>query len=255
MPSAAASCRSCLRGSNRVDGMLLWLLLLLLLLGGLALVVVGETQAIAGLDPASFAMLLTGGALLIWIGASVAGSYRGRTAHAVRDFAVWIAIALALVAGYSFREEFVLFGRKVAGELLPPGESMTVETGQKGEQAVRLRRRPNGHFVAKTQVNGVPVTMLIDTGASTVVLKPADARLAGIDVDRLSYSVPVQTANGMAFAAAVRLRHVTIGPIRVDGVDALVTKPGALKESLLGMTFLRRLRSYEFSGEFLTLRS
>jgi aspartyl protease family protein len=48
---------------------------------------------------------------------------------------------------------------------------------------------------------------------------------------------------------------VAIGPIRLDQVDALVTKPGVLNESLLGMNFLRRLRSYEFSGEFLTLRS
>jgi aspartyl protease family protein len=173
----------------------------------------------------------------------------------LRDFAVWVAIALALVAVYSFRQEFAMFGRRVAGELLPPGENLTVESGQKGEQAVRLRRRSDGHFVARTQVNGAPITMLIDTGASTVVLQPSDARRAGIDVDRLRYSVPVQTANGTAFAAAVRLRHVAIGSIVLDGVDALVSAPGALRQSLLGMSFLRRLRSYEFSGEFLTLRS
>jgi aspartyl protease family protein len=235
--------------------MFLWLLLLLLLVGGLALVVAGDTGTIAGLDPASFAALLTGTALLIWIGASVAGRYRERTTQAVRDFAIWAAIALALVAIYSFREEFALFGRKVAGELLPPGENLTVESGQMGGHAVRLRRRADGHFVAKTHVNGVPVTMLVDTGASTVVLKPGDAKLAGIDVDSLSYSVPVQTANGTAYAAAVRLHRVGIGPIVLDGVDALVSAPGALNQSLLGMTFLRRLRSYEFSREFLTLRS
>jgi aspartyl protease family protein len=97
--------------------------------------------------------------------------------------------------------------------------------------------------------------MMVDTGASSIVLRPADARLAGIDVDRLSYTVPVQTANGTAYAAAVRLRDVAVGPIKLDRVDALVAKPGVLNESLLGMNFLRRLRSYEFSGEFLTLRS
>jgi aspartyl protease family protein len=51
------------------------------------------------------------------------------------------------------------------------------------------------------------------------------------------------------------LQSISIGPIRVEGVDALVSKPGALRENLLGMSFLSRLRSYEFSGEFLTLRS
>jgi aspartyl protease family protein len=105
------------------------------------------------------------------------------------------------------------------------------------------------------QVNGAPVAMLVDTGASTVVLRPSDARLAGVDVDKLNYSVPVQTANGTAYTAAVRLRDVSIGPIHVDTVDALVARPGVLNESLLGMNFLRRLRSYEFSGEFLTFRS
>jgi aspartyl protease family protein len=219
------------------------------------LTLAGDTGTIAGLDPASFAGLVAGAALLLWFGSSVASRYRGRTTQAVRDLAVWAAIALGLVAVYSFRQEFALFARRVAGELLPPGESLTVEGSQKGEQAVRLRRRADGHFVARTRVNGVPITMLVDTGASTVVLQPADARLAGIDIDNLSYSVPVQTANGTALAAAVRLRHVAIGPIVLNGVDALVSAPGALRQSLLGMSFLRRLRSYEFTGEFLTLRS
>ena len=54
--------------------------------------------------------------------------------------------------------------------------------------------------------------MLVDTGASTVVLKPADAQRLGIDVDRLRYTVPVQTANGTTYAAHVRLRNLTLGP-------------------------------------------
>ena len=97
--------------------------------------------------------------------------------------------------------------------------------------------------------------MLVDTGASTVVLKPADAQKLGIDVERLRYSVPVQTANGTTYAAHVRLRNLTLGPISLNDVEALVAKPGALKENLLGMSFLSRLRSYEFTTDMLTLRS
>lgn len=234
---------------------MLWLLLLFLAAGGLILVLSADGGTIAGLDPASFAGLLAGSALLLYFAASLAGSYRGRGRQALKDFTVWAMIAFALVAAYSFREEVSYVGRRVVGELMPPGESVTIESGQRGEQAVRIRRRPDGHFSVRMQVNGAPVTMLVDTGASTVVLRPADARLAGIDVDRLVYSVPVQTANGTAYTAAVRLRDVSLGPIKIDTVDALVAKPGVLKESLLGMNFLRRLRSYEFSGEFLTLRS
>jgi aspartyl protease family protein len=99
------------------------------------------------------------------------------------------------------------------------------------------------------------MSLLVDTGASTVVLREADAMRLGVDTRRLNYSVPVQTANGVTYAAHVRLTSIAVGSIQIQGVDALVAKPGALRENLLGMTFLSRLRSYEFSGEFLTLRT
>jgi aspartyl protease family protein len=123
-----------------------------------------------------------------------------------------------------------------------------------GERAVRIRRRSDGHFIASVSLNGQPVRMLVDTGASTVVLRPADAAKAGIDTEALRYTIAVNTANGTAYAAPVRLRSLAVGPVEIGDVEALVAKPGTLKESLLGMSFLRRLRSFDFTGEFLTLR-
>ena len=89
--------------------------------------------------------------------------------------------------------------------------------------------------------------MLVDTGASTVVLKPADAQKLGIDVERLRYSVPVQTANGTTYAAHVRLRNRRRAhqPRRCQ---ALVAKPGRSGEFARD-SFLGRLRSYEFTTE------
>ncbi len=66
--------------------------------------------------------------------------------------------------------------------------------------------------------------------------------------------MPVLTANGRTLAARVRLKRVAIGPLDRNKVEALVAQPGALTQSLLGMSFLSRLRSYEFSGDFLMLR-
>jgi aspartyl protease family protein len=119
---------------------------------------------------------------------------------------------------------------------------------------VRVRRRIDGHFVVRATVNGQAMTLLVDTGASTVVLKPADAQRAGIDTGDLNYTVAVHTANGTTYAAPVHLRAIAIGPLVVRDVNALVAPPGSLKENLLGISFLRRLRSYEFSKDFLTLR-
>lgn len=234
--------------------MLKWLALIVAAVAALFLLLQDGGETIAGFEASTVVPLVAFGALLVFIGASAVSHYQGRYGHAVRDFAIWVVILLALVAGYTFRSDFVMVAERVAAELMPPGEAVVVDP-RGAERAVRLRRRADGHFVVRAQVNGTGVPMLIDTGATTIVLRPADARQAGLDVERLSYSVPVQTANGMAYAAAVRLRQVTVGPIVIDGVDALVAKPGALKESLLGMNFLRRLKSYEFSGDYLTLRS
>jgi aspartyl protease family protein len=233
-----------------------WIALTLLVLAGLALLLRADAGSIAGFDPSDFAIAVACVALLIFLVSSIAGTYRGRAGHAVRDFLTWTLMALLLVAGYSYREELFSLGHRVVGELLPPGSALRSGEAQiEGERSVRIRRRPDGHFIAKTHVNGVSLTMLIDTGASTVVLKPADAQRLGIDVDRLKYTVPVQTANGTTYAAHVRLRTLTLGPISLTDVEALVAKPGTLKENLLGMSFLSRLRSYEFTTDMLTLRS
>ncbi len=232
-----------------------WIALTLLVVAGLVLLLRADAGSIAGFDPSDFAIAVASIALLIFLGSSIAGSYRGRAGQAVRDVLTWALVALLLVGGYSFRDEIFSLGHRVVGELMPPGTALRGELQIEGERSVRIRRRPDGHFVVKTQANGVSLMMLVDTGASTVVLKPADAQRLGIDVERLRYSVPVQTANGTTYAAHVRLRNLTLGPITLNDVEALVAKPGALKENLLGMSFLSRLRSYEFTTDMLTLRS
>ena len=232
-----------------------WLLLGAGIAGAVAVLgSMSEPDTIAGMPSDDFVRLLALSGFLVLIGSGLLSSYGGKLGQGVKELAVWVAIALALVAGYSYRTELAAIGQRVTGELAPPGEAVVIDGRTSGEKAVKIRRRADGHFVARAQVNGATMSMLVDTGASTIVLKATDARQIGIDVDRLSFSIPVQTANGTAYAAAVRIRQISVGPITLEGVDALVSKPGALKESLLGMNFLRRLRSYEFSGDFLTLR-
>jgi aspartyl protease family protein len=194
------------------------------------------------------------GAFAVLYAVSIAGDYRGRWGTAVKHAAIWVTLCVALLAGYSYRDEVKVMTSRIASEVLPPGQAVTAQSNDVGERAVRLRKRPDGHFVARAEVEGTTLGFLVDTGASTVVLKPADAEKAGIDVSALKFTVAVETANGTTYAAPVRIGTISIGPIAVTDVEALVAKPGNLKENLLGISFLKRLRSYEVSGDFLTLR-
>ncbi len=232
-----------------------WLLLIIVALVAAIAVQHFDISALEVIDEAQAMALVTAGLVLALAGFAAFAAYKGRFGRGLLDLTVWVGVGFALVAVYSFRHDLTHLAYRVAGELLPPGRTIvSEERADTGERSVRIRRRGDGHFIARVEVVGVPLSMLVDTGATTVVLRAADAKTAGIDTRRLSYSVAVQTANGTAFAASVRLASISIGPIVVQNVDALVAQPGALKESLLGMSFLRRLRSYEFSGDFLTFR-
>jgi len=234
--------------------MLVWLLVLLAALVGLFYVLSGGNASLGSLDGGEIGALVIGGALVLIYVFSLAGDYRGRTLHALRHAGIWVGLLAALVVGYAFRDDLGHIGRRVGAEILPPGAALPDTGAEAGERAVRLRKHPGGHFVARGSVNGAPITLLVDTGASTVVLRTTDAERAGIDLSSLAYTTPVSTANGTTFAAPVRIRSLAIGDIVVVDIEALVARPGNLNESLLGMSFLRRLRSYEFSGDFLTLR-
>jgi aspartyl protease family protein len=107
----------------------------------------------------------------------------------------------------------------------------------------------NGHVIVEAEVDGAMLHLLVDTGASLVSLTPADARAAGIEPDRLAYTGRAATANGLARMAPVTLRAIRIGQLTVENVPAAVLEN--LNLSLLGMSFLSRLRSYRMAdGRF-----
>ena len=187
-------------------------------------------------------------------GSALTGGRRRGAIAILRDAASFALLLAALAGGYRYREDLLALGGRVVAEIGTPVSFAHSDSQTDGERSVRIRRRFDGHFIARTQMNGQLLTMLVDTGASMVVLRPADAQKLGFNPAKLHYTVPVQTANGSTYAAPVRLQNVSVGPIHFTDVEALVAKPGTLRDSLLGMSFLNRLRSYEFSGDYLTLR-
>lgn len=108
-----------------------------------------------------------------------------------------------------------------------------------------------GHVILEAAVNGAPIRLLVDTGASLVALTPADALAAGIAPGALVFDGLVNTANGDARMAPVTLREVRIGQLSIYDVRAAVLRN--LKFSLLGMSFLSRLQSYEMRDGKLTI--
>jgi aspartyl protease family protein len=101
-------------------------------------------------------------------------------------------------------------------------------------------------------VNGSRVTFLVDTGASDIVLSPADARRIGFDPDSLVFDQLASTANGTVSGATIRLDSLAVGTIEMNGLPATVN--GAeMSESLLGMEFLSRLRGWRVENGVLTL--
>jgi aspartyl protease family protein len=230
--------------------MLLWIALGILGVALAVLVFTNDSGVVGSLASGDFAQLMQLAALTLVIGAFVVGSYRRRTGTAVKHALVWVAIALGLVLVYAVREDASAVGARILSELVPGYAISRYEEGPVAE----LRRRGDGHFAARAVIDGTPVTLLVDTGASAVTLTAEDARAIGLKLGEVSYTVPVTTANGRTTAARARLKQIEIGNLVVEDVPALVGRPGSLSESLLGISFLRKLRSYEVIGDTLVLR-
>jgi len=118
---------------------------------------------------------------------------------------------------------------------------------------VHLQARRGGHFLARAYINGRPINVMVDTGATSVALTYKDAEAIGLFVRKRDFTRRTRTANGFARSAPVMLDRVRIGDIEVDDVRASVSEPGRLHITLLGMTFLSKLSKVEIQGDQLVL--
>lgn len=109
-----------------------------------------------------------------------------------------------------------------------------------------------GHVLVTANVNGVPLHFLVDTGATLVALAPADAEAAGINRSELTFDRTVQTAAGPARAAFLELREISLKQLEIDNVRAAVIDN--LKQSVLGMSFLSRLKGFDLRDGALTMK-
>jgi aspartyl protease family protein len=203
---------------------------------------------VAGLSAIDTSSLSVKLIVVAFLAVVVIGLFRGRFSQAIRAILIWIAIVLGLAVGYTYRFELREVADRVMAEFLP-GHAAT-----RG-RTVEVARGRGGNFVVVTQINGARLPMILDTGASSVVLTHEAAKAAGLPLEVLSYSVPVDTANGRTRAAPVTLQTIGIGGIVERDVAALIAQPGQLRQSLLGLSFLNRLEGWEVRGDRLLLRA
>ena len=224
---------------------LLWALLTGVLIA-LVFIIARHGENNAGLADADLGSLAVKIVLLVVVGAVVLMVFRERFARALTAALFWVVLALVLVVGYSYRFELHDVADRMIAELVP-GHAIT-----RG-RTVEVARAANGDFAVTALINGARVSMVLDTGASSVVLTREDAKAAGLPLEVLAYTVSIDTANGRTQAAPVTLDRVGIGGLVEHSIPALVAEPGQLKTSLLGMSFLNRLQSWEVRGDRLLL--
>jgi aspartyl protease family protein len=150
-----------------------------------------------------------------------------------------LAVAILAVLGYGHRGEIGEFARRTW--LAPAKPCATVAISA------------DGGYRIDAMVGGTALRFLVDTGASDVVFTLDDARRLGIDPTQLDFSERMMTANGVVSAAPVKLPTLTIGPITVHNLDALISD-GEQDVSLLGMRFIQTLAEVTIKDGVLTIR-
>jgi aspartyl protease family protein len=163
---------------------------------------------------------------------------------------ILLAAAVLMVGGYAAQQadKSVMHAKTVSSQ---PVEKP--RQAQSGSREMVLSSDRQGHFQVDAKIDGRRIGFVVDTGASLVILRESAAAQLGIRPKPSDYSALVSTANGKIKAAPARLDRVEIGDITVHDVSALVLPDEVLSQNLLGVSFLSRLKRYEYAQGRLVL--
>jgi aspartyl protease family protein len=126
--------------------------------------------------------------------------------------------------------------------------AITETVGQAGARSLSIAHDARGHFLTEGRIDGQRIGFMVDTGASIIALNETSAARFGLRPSRGDYNATVTTANGTIKAARTRLAMVDIGGLVVRDVDAMVLPDEALSENLLGLSFLSKLKRFEYAN-------
>lgn len=227
---------------------LIWLLVLGVGLSIAALIASSDQDAIASLLRHDAGAIALKAVLIIGVAGLFFAVFREKLSQALEATMFWAVIGLMLMVGYSYRFELREAADRVIAELMPG------HVARLGRDVEIVRGR-GGDFSVGAHINGALVPMVLDTGATSVVLTQEAAHAIGLPIEVLNYSVNIDTANGRTKAAPVTLDRIAVGSLIERSVPALVVQHGQLKNNLLGMSFMNRLQSWEVRGDRLRMRA
>ncbi|MCK5382771.1 MAG: TIGR02281 family clan AA aspartic protease [Gammaproteobacteria bacterium] len=118
---------------------------------------------------------------------------------------------------------------------------------------VQVWRDTTGMYTTVGSINGLPVSFLVDTGATAVAMNAKQARRLGIDFRVVGRQSGVTTASGVVHAWTVMLDTVKVGDLELRNVEAVVLEGVHPETALLGMSYLGRLE-IDNDGRLMTLR-
>jgi aspartyl protease family protein len=165
--------------------------------------------------------------------------------------------SIAAVVGVVMLRDHLMKPPPAGQATLPKAQASAFQSGTappSGGNTATLYADSRGHFITHVQVRGIPVKVLVDTGASLVALSTEDAARIGLRAGPGDRKAEFSTANGQITASLVRLPEVRLQNITVFDVEAAIMPPGAMQGTLLGMSFMRKLASFESHGTSMVMR-
>jgi aspartyl protease family protein len=242
---AALACPGAPGYSGPMQSRWIWLLVAAVVIGVIALAASVAPGALDDNDRKLQLVYLC--AILAVLSGGLAARLQARPGTVLAQLGTWGVIFSALILVYSYRDQFGSLGERFTAELIPARGTET------GPTSIAFAAEADGHYHVYGAIDGSSVQFLVDSGASDIVLSPDDARMLGMQPEYLNYTMMAQTANGTVRGAPIRLKTLKVGPIVMHDVPATVNE-AEMPTSLLGMEFLRRLRSWGVQNGRLTFQ-
>jgi len=156
-------------------------------------------------------------------------------------FLIWATIFTLGLVFYMMKEELSRY--------LNPSNPIVTEND------ITLRKTYDNHFYLDAKINNIPIKFLIDTGASNILLSYNDAQKIGVDLNKLNFNIPHNTANGTIFTAEVTIQEIHIGNTIFKDMNAFIIPEDPSNQiSILGMTFLDTFDYYIVDNDIMILK-